>query len=112
MLFSVTDGGDFCANVLSHKKDRTFAETATRVYKNHGADVMTDNAEIVRNAVRAALEEGKIDESDIDYALSGLLKARFLWEISTAKAPTVPIPMSFCAARTFTRSAKGRLRSR
>ncbi len=78
MLFSVTDGGDFCANVMSHKKDRTFAETAARVYKNHGADVMTDNADIVREAVRTAIEDGRLAESDIDYALFGVLKARFL----------------------------------
>lgn len=87
MLFSVTDGGDFCANVLSHKKDRTFAETAARVYKNHGADVMTDSAEIVRKSVKAALDEGRIDESDIDYALFGLLKARFLLGDIDGKSP-------------------------
>ncbi len=78
MLFSVTDGGDFCANVLSHKKDRTFAETAARVYKNHGADVMTDSPDIVRRAVKSALDDGRLTESDIDYALTGVLKARFL----------------------------------
>lgn len=78
MLFSVTDGGDFVMNVLSHKSDESFTETAARVYKSHGADIMTDSPVVVKKAVKKALEQGLLEESDLDSALFGVFKARFL----------------------------------
>lgn len=78
MLFSVTDGGDFMMNLLSHKSDESYTETAARVYKNHGADIMTDNGMVVAAAAKNALDKGLISEADIDSALFGVFKARFL----------------------------------
>ncbi len=78
MLFSVTDGGDFVQNVTNHKTDGTHAETLARVYKSGGADIMTDDSEVVQAAAKKALLDGAIVESDIDNALFGVLKARFL----------------------------------
>ncbi len=78
LLFAVTDGGDFVQNVQSHRKDKTHVEAIARVYKNHGADIMTDDCELVNDAAREALGKGLITEQDIDKALFGALKARFM----------------------------------
>lgn len=78
LLFAVTDGGDFIQNVQSHRKDKTHVDAITKVYKHHGADIMTDNEDVVNDAAREALDRGLITEEDIDKALFGALKARFL----------------------------------
>lgn len=78
MLFSVTDGGDFVQNVLCHHSDDDFTETAARVFKNHGADIMTDNGALVGAAALEAISRGLLSEEDIDSALFGVFKARFL----------------------------------
>lgn len=78
LLFSVTDGGDFVQNVQYHRTDRTHDEAIARIYHNHGADIMTDSEEVVRDAARKALAAGTMTESDIDCALYGVLKARFM----------------------------------
>lgn len=78
LLFAVTDGGDFMANVQTHRKDKTHVEAITKVYKHHGADIMTDNADVVIASAREALEKGLLSEEDIDAALFGVFKARFM----------------------------------
>ena len=78
LLFSVTDGGDFIQNVQFHKTDRTHTDAIARVYRNHGADIMTDDDNIVRAAAQEALDKGLISESDIDKAIYGVVKARIL----------------------------------
>lgn len=78
MLYSVTDGGDFLQNVQEHRRDKTHVESFARVYGNHGADIMTDNESVVNEAAKQALEQGLVSESDIDRALFGALKSRFL----------------------------------
>ncbi len=78
LLFAVTDGGDFIDNVCRHRHDKTHVDAIAKVYKNHGADIMTDNASVVTDAAREALERGLIEEADIDKALFGVLKARFM----------------------------------
>ena len=78
LLFSVTDGWDFIENVTRHKTDTCHSEALARTYKNHGADIMTDNPAVVEAAAREALDRGLIQPSDIDTALFGALKARFL----------------------------------
>ncbi len=78
LLFAVTDGGDFIDNVCRHRHDKTHVDAITKVFKHHGADIMTDNSEIVTEAAREALERGLITEADIDKALFGALKARFV----------------------------------
>lgn len=78
LLFAVTDGGDFIQNVQAHRHDKTHVEAIAKVYKHHGADLMTDNEQLVNDAAREALEKGLITEADIDKALFGALKARFM----------------------------------
>lgn len=78
MLFSVTDGWDLTENVTRHKTEVCHADTLARTYKNRGADIMTDDPDIVEAAAREALERGLIGMEDIDNALFGALKARFL----------------------------------
>lgn len=78
LLFSVTDGWDFIENVTRHKTDVCHADALARAYKNHGADVMNDEQDVLEAAAREALERGMITEADIDNALFGVLKARFL----------------------------------
>ena len=78
LLFAVTDGGDFIDNVQRHRHDKTHVEAIAKVYKHHGADIMTDHEKIVTDAAREALERGLITEADIDKALFGALKARFM----------------------------------
>ncbi len=78
LLFSVTDGGDFIQNVRSHRRDKTHVDAIAKVYSNGGADVMTDNEELVNDAAREALSRGLITEQHIDDAIFGVLKARFL----------------------------------
>lgn len=78
MLFSVTDGWDFIENVTRHKTEICHADTLARTYKNHGADIITDETDVVEAAAREALERGLIGMEDIDNAIFGVLKARFL----------------------------------
>ncbi len=78
LLFAVTDGGDFIENVQRHRHDRTHVEAIAKVYKHHGADIMTDNVGLVTDAAREALAQGLITEADLDKALYGALKARFM----------------------------------
>ncbi len=78
LLFAVTDGGDFMANVQTHRKDKTHVDAITRVYKNHGADIMTDNAAVVTSSAKLAIEREMLTEEDINDALFGVFKARFL----------------------------------
>ena len=78
LLFAVTDGGDFIQNVISHKHDKNHTEAIARIFKNHGADVMTDDPEVVRRYAKEALEQGLLCESDIDKAIFGVIKARLM----------------------------------
>lgn len=78
LLFAVTDGGDFIDNVCRHRHDKTHVEAIAKVYKNHGADIMTDDMAVVNSAAHEALDRGLISEADIDKALFGVLKARFM----------------------------------
>lgn len=78
LLFSLTDAWDFVENVIRHRRDSCHAEALARTYKNRAADIITDEPEVVEPAAREALERGLITEADIDNALFGVLKARFL----------------------------------
>lgn len=78
MLFAVTDAWDFVENVTRHKTDLSHAESFARVLKNGGADIITDEQDVVEKAAREALEQNLITEDDINKTLFGALKARFL----------------------------------
>lgn len=78
LLFAVTDGADFIQNVQYHRCDENHTEAIARIYSHHGADIMSDSEDIVRAAAREALEKGMITAADIDRALFGALKVRFM----------------------------------
>lgn len=106
MLFSVTDGGDFVQNVTNHKTDGTHAETLARVYKNRGADIMTDDREVVEAAAGKALSEGAISESDIDNALFGAIKARFMLGEFDSDCPYNDIPQNLLCCPEHRKTAR------
>lgn len=78
MLFSVSDAWDFIENVTRHKTDLSHTETYARIIKSGGANIITDEQDVVEAAARNALAQKLITESDIDKSLFGALKARFL----------------------------------
>lgn len=107
LLFAVTDGADFVQNVQYHQKDENHTEALARIYKSHGADIMTDNEEIVRTAAADALEKGMISEKDIDRAIFGALKARFLLGEFDEKTPFDSYPESLlCSDEHFAAAQK------
>lgn len=74
--FVVTDGGDFIANVLSHRFSSSHAETLALALKA-GNDVMTDSSETTFAAGKEALKLGYMTEDDVDKAISNVLTYRF-----------------------------------
>ncbi len=72
----VTDGGDVNATVNEHHYFTSHDQTIAAGFAN-GADSMTDESEMVINAVKLALKNKLITESDIDYHLKNILRVRF-----------------------------------
>ena len=87
LLFAVTDGADFIQNVQYHRRDFNHIEALAKIYNHNGADIMTDNEEIVRTAAREALDKGLITVGNIDRAIRGALKARFMLGEFDKKTP-------------------------
>lgn len=76
LWFVVSDGGDFSQTVVSHKYCETHSQSLAMSIKA-GADTMTDNEELVRNAALSALKKGELTEADIDLTLYNVMFARF-----------------------------------
>lgn len=76
LWFVVSDGGDFSQTVLSHKFCETHSQSLALSIKA-GADTMTDNDCLVKNAAVKAIEKGLLTEAEIDKTLVNLLFARF-----------------------------------
>ncbi len=75
LWFTVSDGGDFSQNVMSHR----YTETNSEAYKycvQAGSDLMTDEESLVRAAAERALKEGLITKEDIDRVVTDILYAR------------------------------------
>lgn len=106
LLFSVTDGWDFIENVTRHKTDSSHTETIARVYNNRGADIITDERDVVEAAARNALNEELISESDIDNALFGALKARFLLGEFDEDCPYNDIPQNLLCCQEHRKVAQ------
>lgn len=97
LLFAVTDGGDFLQNVQYHRRDENHTEAFAKIYSHNGADIMTDDETVVRTAARGALDQGLISEENIDRALFGALKARFmLGEFDDIKLFSYPEKLLCC----------------
>ncbi len=73
--FIVTDGGDFSQNVTEHAVCDSHAK-ALQACLIAGMDCFTDVNENVHPAVRKALAEGLICESDLDKAITNMLCSR------------------------------------
>ncbi len=75
--FVVTDAIDFVQNVTSHHAFTSHAQ-ALQGCLRAGADIMTDNDDVVHAAAKKALAEGLVTEDDIDRAIGHLLESRML----------------------------------
>lgn len=97
--FTVCDGGDLSQTVDFHKRYETHAESAAAAIKA-GIDTLTDDAKLVCDAVREALERQLLAESDLDEALTNMLRVRFmLGMMDPAEGnPYKAIPMSVVAS--------------
>lgn len=105
MLFSVTDAWDFVENVTRHKTDLTHTETIARVIKNGGADIITDEQDVVEAAARSALKQKLITETDIDNSLYGALKARFLLGEFDSDCPYSKVNSELLLCENFRKTA-------
>lgn len=76
LWFVVSDGGDFSQTVVSHRYCETHSQSLAMSIKA-GADTMTDNEILVRNAAENALKNGELTEADIDLTLYNVMFARF-----------------------------------
>ena len=75
--FIVCDGDDMGQNITYHHLCETPAQSIALSMKA-GVDCFTDrNPDFVMNAAAQALKEGLISESDLDRALTNILKVRF-----------------------------------
>lgn len=105
MLFSVSDAWDFVENVTRHKTDISHTETIARIIKNGGADIITDEQDVVETAARNALAQKLINESDIDKSLFGVLKARFLLGEFDSDCPYNKVDKSLLLCDNFRKTA-------
>lgn len=105
LLFAVTDGGDFVQNVQFHKRDRTHTEAFAKIYGNNGANIMTDDEELVKAAAKEALSLGLITEENLDKALFGALKARFLLG-EFEKKPPFDFPEKLLCCEDYKKAAE------
>lgn len=76
LWYTVSDGGDFSQTVVSHRFCETHSESLALSLKA-GSDSMTDNGILVKAAAKAALEEGRLTEADIDETLCNTIFSRF-----------------------------------
>ncbi|MFL0554135.1 MULTISPECIES: glycoside hydrolase family 3 C-terminal domain-containing protein [Paenibacillus] len=74
--FVVGDAGDVMGTVLDHKYVESYAEAVAGSIKA-GIDSMTDEQPIMFQALRNALEQGLLAESDLDRALRNAFRVRF-----------------------------------
>jgi beta-glucosidase len=73
--FIVCDGGDLNQTVNDHHYYAIYAEAVAGAIKG-GIDCLTDDAELVKMSIREALEQGLLDESDLDQALKNVFGVR------------------------------------
>lgn len=74
--FVVGDAGDVLGTVMDHGYTESYAEAVAGSVKA-GIDSITDDQDISFQALRDALEQGLLAESDLDHALSNTFRVRF-----------------------------------
>ncbi|GIO35894.1 glucan 1,4-alpha-glucosidase [Paenibacillus antibioticophila] len=74
--FVVGDAGDVLGTVMDHGYAQSYAEAVAGSVKA-GIDSITDEQDISFRALRDALEQGLLEESDLDHALRNTFRVRF-----------------------------------
>lgn len=74
--FVVSDAGDVLGTVSDHGYVQSHAEAVARSVKA-GIDSITDDQDASMRALRDALEQGLLDEADLDRALANTFRVRF-----------------------------------
>ncbi|MDQ0901869.1 glycoside hydrolase family 3 protein [Paenibacillus sp. V4I7] len=74
--FVVSDAGDVIGTVREHKHMHSYAEAVAESIKN-GIDSITDDQEISIRAIHDALDQGLLNEEDLDQALRNTFRVRF-----------------------------------
>lgn len=77
MKFAVTDGGDMAQTLTHHHFTKNHGKTVAMALKN-GTDIMCDEAELVVDSIRFALNKGLLTEKELDKAVINALYPRFL----------------------------------
>ncbi|MGG3283357.1 glycoside hydrolase family 3 C-terminal domain-containing protein [Paenibacillus solani] len=74
--FVVGDAGDVLGTVMDHQYVSSYAEAVAGSVKA-GIDSITDDQDISFRALRDALEQGLLEEQDLDHALRNTFRVRF-----------------------------------
>ncbi|KOR76671.1 glycoside hydrolase family 3 protein [Paenibacillus solani] len=74
--FVVGDAGDVLGTVMDHQYMSSYAEAVAGSVKA-GIDSITDDQDISFRALRDALEQGLLEEQDLDHALRNTFRVRF-----------------------------------
>lgn len=77
MKFAVTDGGDMAQTVTRHRFTKNHGKTVAMALKN-GTDIMCEEAALVVDSLRFALNKGLLTEKELDKAVVNALYPRFL----------------------------------
>lgn len=75
--FVVSDAFDVSGTVRDHGYLDTQKEAVARSVREGGIDSITDDNELMKQALREALEEGLLTEADLDVALHNTFRVRF-----------------------------------
>ncbi len=102
LKFIVSDGADFSQTVTEHHYVDTHEESVALSIRG-GADIMTDNAELVQASVLEALRKGLLTEAELDESIKRVLEVRFrLGEFDPEeKNPYANIPESVVNCDTY-----------
>lgn len=75
--FVVSDAFDVTGTVRDHGYLDSYKEAVARSVKEGGIDSITDDGPVIKEALREALAEGLLEESDLDAALRNTFRVRF-----------------------------------
>ncbi|WP_234032742.1 glycoside hydrolase family 3 protein [Paenibacillus faecalis] len=75
--FVVSDAFDVTGTVRDHHYVETLQEAVARSIREGGIDSITDEADVVTEAIRLALADGLLTENDLDIALRNTFRVRF-----------------------------------
>lgn len=77
LKFALSDGGDMYQTYFNHHFTKNHGKSVAMALKN-GTDIMCDQAELVKDSVRFALDKGYLTEKELDKAVINALYPRFL----------------------------------